>query len=95
MSMKKSAKPSVFKCPANGCGLAAKLVRAAVQEFIHPVGGEKAAYYIVECAKHGEKLITMDLQPVIHQNRDPNRRRPTGRMRVFAPAPAFKRNSES
>jgi hypothetical protein len=84
-------KRSVFKCPANGCGLEAKLVRAAVQEFIHPVSGEKAAYYIVECARHGEKLITKDLQPVIHQNRDPTRRRPTpvtDPMPLVAPAPA-------
>ena len=68
------ARQSEFRCPANGCGRDAKLVRAAVEEFIHPVGGEKAAYYIVECAKHGRKLITMDLQPVTRQNRDPNRR---------------------
>jgi hypothetical protein len=67
-------KQSVFKCPVNECGREAKLVRAAVEEFIHPVGGEKAAYYIVECSKHGQKLITMDLQPVTRQNRDPNRR---------------------
>jgi hypothetical protein len=60
-----SSPESEFRCPANGCG---------VEEFIHPVGGEKAAYYIVECAKHGRKLITMDLQPVTRQNRDPNRR---------------------
>jgi hypothetical protein len=76
-SSTESAKASVFKCPANGCGRQAKLVCIAVLEFIHPVGGEKAAYYIVECAKPGEKLITLDLQPVIHQNRDPNRRRRT------------------
>jgi hypothetical protein len=84
-------KVPVFKCPANGCGLEAKLVRAAVQEFIHPVGGEKVAYYIVKCARHGEKLITMELQPVIHRNRDPNRRRPTpvmDPMPLVAPTPA-------
>lgn len=80
-----------FKCPANGCGREAKFVRAAVEEFIHPVGGEKAAYYIVECANHGAKLITMDLQPVTHQNRNPNRRRRTparGACGLLAPAPA-------
>ena len=69
------AKQSKFKCPANGCGREAKLVGAAVEEFIHSVGEEKVAYYIVECAKHGQKLVTMDLQPVTHQNRDPNRQR--------------------
>jgi hypothetical protein len=68
------ATKSEFKCPSNGCGRKAKLVRATVEEFIHPVGGVKAAYYIVECAKHGQKLITMDLQPVTRQKRDPNRR---------------------
>lgn len=72
--MTEVAKQSAFKCPANGCGRDAKLVRVAVEEFIHPVGGQKPAYYIVECTKHGQKLITMDLQPVTHQNRDPNRR---------------------
>ena len=72
------AKESKFKCPANGCGREAKLVRATVEEFIHSVGGEKPAFYIVECAKHGQKLITMDLQPVTQQNRDPNRRRALG-----------------
>ena len=82
---------SAFKCPSNGCARQAKLVRTAVLEFIHPVGGEKAAYYIVECAKHGEKLITLNHQPVIHQNRDPNRRRrQAGHLThatVFAAAP--------
>ena len=68
-------KQSGLKCPANGCGREAKLVRAVVEEFIHPVCGETAVYYIVECVKHGQKLVTMDLQPVTHQNRDPNRRR--------------------
>ena len=68
------AKQSKFKCPTNGCGREAKFVRATVEEFIYAysVGGEKAAYYIVECAKHGQRLITTDLQPVIHQKRDPN-----------------------
>jgi hypothetical protein len=61
-------KQSAFKCPANGCGCKAKLIRAAVEEFIHCNGGEKVAYYIVECAKHGQKLITMDVQLVTHQN---------------------------
>ena len=68
------AKTSRFNCPANGCDREAKLVRAAVDEFIHPVGGEKAAYYIVECAEHGQKLLTMDLRPITRQNRDPKRR---------------------
>jgi hypothetical protein len=80
-------KQSVFNCPAYGCAREAKLVRTAVQEFIHPVGGEKAAYYIVKCGKHGEKLITMDLQPVIHQNRDPNRRRARSARSACAFAP--------
>jgi len=66
------AKEPEFKCPTNGCGREAKLVRAAVEEFIHPVCGEKAAYYIVECAKHGQKLIAIDVN---RQNRDSNRRR--------------------
>lgn len=69
------ANQSEFKCPAMGCGREAKLVRATVEEFIHNFGGEKAAYYIVECAKHGQKLITRDLQPVTRRNREPNRRR--------------------
>jgi len=63
------AKQSKFKCPANRCGRDAKFVRATVEEFIHSVGGEKPSLYIVECAKHGQKLITMDLQPVTQQNR--------------------------
>jgi hypothetical protein len=73
------AKFSEFRCPAIGCGREAKLVRATVEEFIHNFGGEKAACYIVQCAKHGQKLITIDLQPVTRQNRDPNRRRHEGR----------------
>lgn len=67
--MTELAKLPVSKCPTNGCRRDAKLVRAAVQEFIHPVGGEKAAYYIVECAEHGKKLI----KPVTYKNRDPHR----------------------
>ncbi len=66
------AKQSKFKCPTNGCGREAKFVRATVEEFICSFGGAKATYYIVECAKHGQRLITTDLQPVIHQKRDPN-----------------------
>jgi len=48
-----------------------KLVCAAVEEFIHHVYGEKDVYHIVNCAKHGQKLVTMD---VTRQNRESNRR---------------------
>ena len=66
----KLAKESGFECPAAGCGREAKFVRAAVQEFIHPVGGVKATYYLVECAKHDQKLIAIDLQPLTLRNKN-------------------------
>jgi hypothetical protein len=54
-----------FKCPTPGCSRPARFIRAVVQENISPVTSIKPKFYLVECSKHGQKLVTVDGRPVL------------------------------
>lgn len=63
-SARANAHVQFYICPVPGCGRRAELVRSAVEEIIVPSGGEKPRFFVVHCARHGERLVTVSGKPI-------------------------------
>lgn len=49
-----------FKCPAPNCTQEAFRIRPILEGYIHPPGDEKPILYLVQCPKHGLRVIGSD-----------------------------------
>lgn len=57
-----------FKCPTPGCSRPARFICVVVQENISPATSIQPKFYLVECSKHGQKLVTMNGRPVLNSS---------------------------
>lgn len=65
----------MYICPAPGCGRRVVILRPAVEEFISPTTGEKPKFFIVHCAEHGDRLITVKGDRITDRNRQESHRK--------------------